>query len=226
MAWWTWAVVSMAVAAGGAGAAAIALGGWHDDCDDTLHRVLPRWWLPVAAAMLTALALPFFAGMPLLVDVVYLGALIWSLVLVHLDLRVRRLPDLLVLPAYPVAAAALVACSAVTGRWWALAEAAACAGAGVAAFTLLALYSPGSGGLGLGDVKLAGVLAALLGWLDWRAAAVGLGAGFVLGGLVAAVLLATRRADRRSHIAFGPAMVAGAYLACLGSAAAQLGAGT
>ena len=85
----------------------------------------------------------------------------------------------------------------------------------MAVFTALALLSPGAGGLGLGDVKLAGVLAALLGWFDWRAAAIGLAAGFVLGGLAAAFLLLTRRADRHSHIAFGPAMVAGAYLTCL-----------
>jgi leader peptidase (prepilin peptidase)/N-methyltransferase len=218
MAWWIW-VATAVVAAAAAGAAALALGRWRDDSDDTLHRVLPRWWLPVGAAIATGLAAPFFARLPPLVDAVYLVALIWGLVLVHLDLRVRRLPDQLVLPGYPVAAAALLACSAVTDRWSALAEAAACAGAAVAAFALLALYSPGSAGLGLGDVKLAGVLAALLGWLDWRAAAVGLGAGFVLGGLVAAVLLATRRADRRSYIAFGPAMVAGAYLTTLGFAA-------
>lgn len=218
MLWWVW-VAAAFVAAGVAGAATVALGRWRDDPDDTVHRVLPRWWLPLAAAAATALAVPFFARQPLLVAAVYLLALIWSLVLAHLDLRVHRLPDRLVLPAYPLAAAGLVACSAVTGRWSALLEAAACAGVAVAAYGLLALYSPGAGGLGLGDVKLAGVLALLLGWLDWRAAAVGLGAGFVLGGLVAAVLLATRRADRQSHIAFGPAMVAGAYLGCLGFAA-------
>jgi leader peptidase (prepilin peptidase)/N-methyltransferase len=114
-----------------------------------------------------------------------------------------------------VTALALLACSLVTDRWSALAEAAASAGLAVVVFTALALLSPGAGGLGLGDVKLAGVLAALLGWFDWRAAAIGLAAGFVLGGLVAAVLLITRRADRHSHIAFGPAMVAGAYLTCL-----------
>jgi leader peptidase (prepilin peptidase)/N-methyltransferase len=217
---WVW-VAATVVAAGAAGAAAVALGRWRDDPEDTVHRVLPRWWLPVAAAAATALAAPFFARQPPLVSAVYLLALIWGLVLTHLDLRVHRLPDRLVLPAYPVAAAALVACSVVTGRWSALLEAAACAGAAVGAFGLLALYSPGAGGLGLGDVKLAGVLALLLGWLDWRAAAVGLGAGFVLGGLIAAVLLVTRRADRRSHLAFGPAMVAGAYVTCLGFAAAS-----
>lgn len=214
MTWWTW--LATAVVATGAGAAlAGVLGRWRDDADDTVHRVLPRWWVAVAAGLGAVLAVPFFARLPLVVSAVYLVALLWGLVLVHIDLRVRRLPDRLTLPAYPVTAVALLACSATTDRWSALAEAAASAGVAVAVFTLLALLSPGAGGLGLGDVKLAGVLAALLGWWDWRAAAVGLAAGFVLGGLAAAVLLITRRADRHSHIAFGPAMVAGAYLTCI-----------
>jgi leader peptidase (prepilin peptidase)/N-methyltransferase len=41
------------------------------------------------------------------------------------------------------------------------------------------------------------------------------GRTIAIGGVAAAVLLISRRADRHSHIAFGPAMVAGAYLACL-----------
>ena len=214
MTWWTW--LAAAVVAAGAGAViGAALGRWRDDADDTLHRVLPRWWIAIAAGAGAALAAPFFARLPLPVSAVYLLALLWGLALVHIDLRVRRLPDRLVLPAYPVTALALLACSVVTGRWSALGVAAASSGVAVAVFTLLALLSPGAGGLGLGDVKLAGVLAALLGWWDWRAALMGLAAGFVLGGLVAAVLLITRRADRHSHIAFGPAMVAGAYLTCL-----------
>jgi leader peptidase (prepilin peptidase) / N-methyltransferase len=214
MTWWTW-LTAAAVAAGAGAVIGAALGRWRDDADDTLYRVLPRWWIGVAAAAGAALAVPFFARQPLLVSAVYLIALLWGLTLVHIDLRVRRLPDRLVLPAYPVTAVALLACSVVTGRWSALAVAAASAGVAVAVFTVLALLSPGAGGLGLGDVKLAGVLAALLGWFDWRAAAIGLAAGFVLGGVAAAVLLISRRADRHSHIAFGPAMVAGAYLACL-----------
>jgi leader peptidase (prepilin peptidase)/N-methyltransferase len=214
MTWWAW--LTAAVVGTGTGAAlAAVLGRWRDDADDTLHRVLPRWWIAVAAGLGAVLAAPFFSQQPLPVAAVYLLALLWGLALVHIDLRVRRLPDRLVLPAYAVTAAALLVCSAVSDRWSALAEAVAAAGVAVAVFLLLALLSPGAGGLGLGDVKLAGVLAALLGWWDWRAAAVGLAAGFVLGAIAAAILLITRRADRHSHIAFGPAMVAGAYLTCL-----------
>ena len=61
-------------------------------------------------------------------------------------------------------------------------------------------------------MKLAGTLGGLLGWWGWWTALYGLLTGFILGGLVAAVLLVSRRADRRSHLSFGPALIAGAYI--------------
>jgi leader peptidase (prepilin peptidase)/N-methyltransferase len=82
-------------------------------------------------------------------------------------------------------------------------------------FGLSLLYR---GGMGLGDVKLAGVLGLYLGWLGWSAVWIGTFAGFLLGGLVGAVLLLTRAATRKSAIPFGPAMLAGALLAVFVSA--------
>jgi leader peptidase (prepilin peptidase)/N-methyltransferase len=121
----------------------------------------------------------------------------------------------LVLPAYGVAAALLTACSAVTADWGALLRAAASAGIAVAVFLVAALVSPDAQGLGLGDVKLAGVLGALLGWLSWQAALLGLLSGFILGGLVALILLMSRRVNRKSSMSFGPAMLVAAYVWCL-----------
>jgi leader peptidase (prepilin peptidase)/N-methyltransferase len=69
------------------------------------------------------------------------------------------------------------------------------------------------GGMGFGDVKLAGLLGLYLGWLGWSPVLVGAFAGFLLGGVVGALLLATRRADRKTAIPFGPYMLAGALLA-------------
>jgi leader peptidase (prepilin peptidase) / N-methyltransferase len=42
---------------------------------------------------------------------------------------------------------------------------------------------------------------------------VSVAAAFVLGGLASVVLLALRRVSRQSSIAFGPAMIAGAFVA-------------
>jgi leader peptidase (prepilin peptidase)/N-methyltransferase len=73
--------------------------------------------------------------------------------------------------------------------------------------------------MGWGDVKLAGLLGACLGYAGWPALVVGGAAAFVLGGVVGVVLLATGRVQRRGRLAFGPFMVAGAVLGAAGGSA-------
>jgi leader peptidase (prepilin peptidase)/N-methyltransferase len=180
--------------------------------DDTVYRTAPAWLMPVLAAVGALLASPFYLGQPLVVIVTYALALVWGLLLAFIDADVHRLPDVLTLPAYPVAGALLAACSAVTGDWTAMARAAACAGIAVAVFLLAALVASGSGGLGLGDVKLVGVLGGLLGWHSWFSAVLGLATGCVIGGLMAVVLLVFRRAERTSLVAYGPSLIAGSYV--------------
>ena len=82
-------------------------------------------------------------------------------------------------------------------------------------YLVLALVSPGGGGLGFGDVKLAGVLGLLLGWLGWGPVLVSVLAAFIVGGVIAVLLLLSRRASRSSHIAFGPSMILGAWMALM-----------
>jgi leader peptidase (prepilin peptidase)/N-methyltransferase len=180
--------------------------------DDEVERTLSPWWVPVVSVLAGLAAAPFLTGLPAVVLATYVLALVWAVVLALVDLEVKRLPDALVLPAYPVTVALLAACSAVTGDGWALLRAAACAGAGVTFFLVTALASPVADGLGLGDVKLAGVLGALLGWLGWFEALMGLLTGFVIGGLVAMLLLVLRRVHRGGSVPLGPALLAGAYL--------------
>jgi leader peptidase (prepilin peptidase)/N-methyltransferase len=71
------------------------------------------------------------------------------------------------------------------------------------------------GGMGLGDVKFAGVLGFALGWLGWAQVIAGTAVGFLLGGVVSVVLLAGGRARRKTRIAFGPYLIAGALTAVL-----------
>jgi leader peptidase (prepilin peptidase) / N-methyltransferase len=81
------------------------------------------------------------------------------------------------------------------------------------AYFLLVFIHPA--GMGFGDVKLAGVLGAYLGWIGWGALAVGAFLGFLLGGLYGALLLLLRRAGRKSAIPFGPFMLLGAVVGVL-----------
>jgi leader peptidase (prepilin peptidase) / N-methyltransferase len=181
------------------------------------HKPLPRhtWWLVIAVALSWA-SLTFRLGghaqWSLLPAYLYLGAVGAALALIDLD--VRRLPDLIVLPSYPIAFVLLLVPTVVTGQWGAMVRALLAGCAFYVGYRVLALVSPG-GSLGLGDVKLAGVLGLLLGWLGWGPAILSIFAAFLIGGVTGLILLLTGRASRSSHIAFGPCMILGAWMALM-----------
>ncbi|PYY41531.1 A24 family peptidase [Curtobacterium sp. MCPF17_046] len=132
-----------------------------------------------------------------------------SVALALIDLDTHRLPNAIVLQAYAVLAVLLSGASVLTGDWGALVRAVVgLAGLG-GVYLVLALAVPG--GMGLGDVKLAGVLGFVLAYLGWGPLAVGASAAFLLGGTFSIVLLLSGRAGRRSGIPFGPWMLAGAW---------------
>ncbi|WP_034286746.1 prepilin peptidase [Amycolatopsis benzoatilytica] len=129
---------------------------------------LPGWWLPV----------------PWLVSVV-------GVPLALADVRHRRLPDVLTLPAYP-AVALTVALAAVGGGGWRLAAGAAL-GCLLFGGTHLVVHRLSGGGLGPGDVKLAGSCGAVLGAVGGLAPAT----AAVLAALVSAVAAGPMWAVRR-----------------------------
>ena len=148
---------------------------------------------------------------PHLVLVAYLYLAAISVALALIDVDVHRLPDALTLPSYPVAAVLLTAGALVAHEPFDLARAAI---GGAALFTLYAvLWFVYPKGMGLGDVKLAGVLGMYLGYLGWGTLAVGAFFGFALGGVLGVTLMAIGRATRKSKIPFGPFMLAGALAA-------------
>lgn len=177
-------------------------------------RVLIR----IVTAVGPALALWGVRGAgPAAVGAVYLGVV--TVPLVVADVRERRLPNALVLPGYAFAAVGLV--------WDALARGSPghdtlasvtvvlAEGAGVLGLFLLLVWS---GGLGMGDAKLAGLVAIALGAavpvLLWMAAV------FLAAALHGAIEGVVRRgswrcggrgsggpASGRQEVAFGPAML-------------------
>jgi leader peptidase (prepilin peptidase)/N-methyltransferase len=132
--------------------------------------------------------------------------------LAFIDLDVHRLPDKIQLPAYPILAGLLAVCSHLTGDWGALLRAGIC-GAALWLFYFLLIFVLPAGSIGFGDVKLAGLLGMLLGWLTWAHVIIGTMATFLIGGVVAAALLATRRKGRKDEFAYGPSMLIGAIVA-------------
>ncbi|TFD86491.1 prepilin peptidase [Cryobacterium lactosi] len=148
------------------------------------------------------------AGSLTLVAFLYLATV--SIALALIDIDVHRLPNSIVLPAYVVGAVLLGGAGLASGDLGSLVR----AGIGLAvlwvAYLGMALAYPG--GMGFGDVKLAGVLGLFLGYLGWGEFAVGAFAAFLLGGLFGLALLVTRRANRKSGIPFGPWMLAGAWV--------------
>jgi leader peptidase (prepilin peptidase)/N-methyltransferase len=136
--------------------------------------------------------------------------------LIVIDLATLRLPDRLVGPLYLGVLLAFTVSAAVAGRWLSLGRAAVAGAILLVLYFALALIRPD--GLGLGDVKLAGLLGAFLGWLGWPSLVVGSVATFLLAGLVAAALLITGRGNRRTAFPFGPWMVLGAVIGALSTA--------
>ena len=138
-----------------------------------------------------------------------------AVVLAVIDLDTMRLPDAIVLPSYGVAVGLLTPAMVAEGGW------AAGVRSLIAAAALFALYyalATVHGGMGFGDVKLAFLLGLYLGFLGWQFLAVGAFAGFVLGGVAGAVLLAAGRGTRKTKLPFGPSMLAGALLAIFAGA--------
>lgn len=136
-----------------------------------------------------------------------------AMVLAVVDLVEQRLPNRVMAPAVLVVAVLLVVASALSADWLALAWAAAGGAALFGLFLIVAVVSPPA--MGMGDVKLAGFIGLLLGWLGLEAWLIGLVAAFVIGGAVAVTALALRRVTLRGSIPFGPSMLAGALLAVL-----------
>jgi leader peptidase (prepilin peptidase)/N-methyltransferase len=170
----------------------------------------PPWLTVLASALAAGLlgaVLDASAALPLLLVAVVLATL-----LAEIDVRCLRLPDRLVgaLAVVLLLASVPAADRASLGRGG---LAAAIVGLGHLAVAVL----PG-GGLGLGDVKLAAVLAFVLGLIAWPAVLLGVLVPYLINGPIAVYLLLRRRVTRRTPLPFGPALLAGALIAFVSTA--------
>ena len=117
-----------------------------------------------------------------------------SIVLTLIDLDTHRLPNVIVLPSYLVAAGLFIAACVFGADWGALLRAAIGLAVLYGSYFMIRLIRPD--GMGGGDVKLAGLLGLYLGWIGSGAIAVGAFTAFLLGGIYGVALMAVRRAGR------------------------------
>lgn len=136
---------------------------------------------------------------PLLPSLLLLTSLI---AIFYIDLDHHIIPNVIVLPVAVIGLGANIAIA--PDRWLELLAAGLLS---AAFFFIVALAVPG--GMGMGDVKLAGMLGFFLG----KAVLVGLFLGFALGAVSGIILMAAGIKGRKSRIPFGPFLASGAVIA-------------
>lgn len=166
-----------------------------------------RWWTAVATGTATALLAAAVGWSAELAMLMYLAPIGVALSLV--DWRTRLLPTKVIAPSYGVVVVLALLAALVDSDTTGLVGAAL--GWLVAGGTFLLLWLVYPRGMGLGDVRLAGLLGIALGYLGWGELLVGVYAGFVLGAVGGGLLALLRIVDRKGY-PFGPFMLLGAVV--------------
>jgi leader peptidase (prepilin peptidase)/N-methyltransferase len=175
-------------------------------------EVVTRPLRPALLAVVSAVVLGAFAAR-IGADVVLAAYAVFGLSMVAIsavDLERYIIPNRIVYPTLALLIPLFVVASAVDHRWGSLGRAAIAGAVAFVGFFTLHLIYPG--GMGFGDVRLAGVIGLALGWLGLGHAFVGFFAGFVLGAVIGIVVIAVTGGGRKTKIPFGPFLAAGAVL--------------
>ena len=134
------------------------------------------------------------------------------LAVAFIDLEHFIVPNKVLLATVAVGGPLLLAAAAADG-WSHARDALIAATVGFGLLLVVNLVYPA--GMGMGDVKLAGVEGLFLGYLGVGHLLLGLFLGFLLGSVGGVALIASGIRSRKDHIPFAPFLAAGAYLALL-----------
>jgi leader peptidase (prepilin peptidase)/N-methyltransferase len=137
-----------------------------------------------------------------------------TIALSAIDFELHRLPNRILAVTFVAGVVLLVPALLLGGRPELLVSSLVGCVASFAFYLLLALISPR--GMGMGDVKLAGVLGLYLGALGWAQLVVGVVAAFAVGAIAGAIVLIIRRSLKDRRVPFGPWMFAGAWIGIAG----------
>jgi leader peptidase (prepilin peptidase) / N-methyltransferase len=128
-----------------------------------------------------------------------------------IDLRTRRLPRQIIYATAAVGIPLLCVAALVEHeprRIWML-----LLGAAISLAAMALIYWGSRGGMGDGDVRLAPLLGAYLGFLNPGLALVGLFFGFLAGAVVGVAVMVAVKGDRKMKVPFGPFMALGTVVA-------------
>lgn len=190
---------------------------YEDERDFPTRRV---GWVVPACILIPVLLVVGRADEPVLV-VVQSAAAIALVVLAAIDIDVFRLPDKITYPLGVGLVVGLLGAALVADDVDAWVRA-LLAGSALGVFYLVLVLIGGGAGMGLGDAKLAPSLGMLLGHLSWSHVLLGSLVSFLLAGVAAVYLVVFTGAGRKSHLAFGPYLVAGTLLILVAPAIGSL----
>lgn len=179
---------------------------YEDEVDLPARRT---GWVAVAIAVIVVLMMVAWPREP--IAMVHAMAAVVLVVLAAIDIDVWRLPDMLTGPLAVGLVIGLLAIALLEGdtRPWVRAL---LAGSALGLVYLLMAIISRNAGMGLGDAKLAPSLGMLLGFQSWWHVFLGSLASFLIASVAAAYLVLFTSAGRKSHLAFGPYLVAGTLL--------------
>ena len=133
-----------------------------------------------------------------LIPALYLLAVACPLAVI--DLREHRLPNRLVLPAYPIALASQLVATIISMDWARFLVSVLCS----LVVLVIGIIANHFDVLGMGDVKLAGALALILGYFNIYLPIAAIGIAFVLAFGVILVLLTKGKVSLGTSIPLGP----------------------
>ncbi len=179
-------------------------------CRRVHHR---QAWYAAATPLVTAavfivvtVSVPSLAVLP-----AYLAFAATMVILTITDLQTSLIPNRILGPATGVGIGLLLVGGVATGEMSSVIRAGIGASAYFGAMFGLAMVARGS--LGFGDVKMAFIIGAFSGYLSLGSVVVAGTGAFIIGGIVAVLLVITRRSNRKDMIPFGPFMTTAGILA-------------
>ena len=133
--------------------------------------------------------------------------------LARIDFSLHLLPNPLVISLLLAGIALFLLPVFIGSHWTSFLRAMAAAAILFVIYLILAIISPG--GIGMGDVKLAGPIGLYLGYLGWSQVLYGGLLGFIVGGIVSGLMVRLHRKERPAEVPFGPSMLTAAIAVSL-----------